>query len=88
MSEANAVGNDPNKAAGANISGNNEKTSYETPVIIPLGELVRGYGQACSAGTNPGTGGGGDHCAPGGTAAGQCRVGSNPTKKCKAGGIK
>ena len=76
------MGNDMNKS---NISDNNEKTSYETPVIIPLGELVRGSGN-CSPGSSPTTRGG--QCKSGGTAGGQCQNGTNPQKKCKAGGIK
>lgn len=79
------MGNNMNKAAESNISDKNEKTFYQTPVIIPLGELVRGSGN-CSPGSSPVTRGG--QCRSGGTAGGQCQNGSNPQKKCKAGSIK
>ena len=79
------MSSDSNKTAESNISGKSAKASYETPVIIPLGELVRGSGN-CSPGSSPTTRGG--QCRSGGTAGGQCQNGTNPQKKCKAGSIK
>ena len=31
----------------------NKKPVYETPVIMPLGELARGLGAACKPGSSP-----------------------------------
>ena len=66
----------------------NNKTIYETPIIIPLGELARGSGmpppgcrtgdgatEGCKAGTLP--------APPGGTR--NCRNGSAATNKCTSG---
>ena len=32
----------------------NKKPVYETPVIMPLGELARGLGASCKSGSSPG----------------------------------
>lgn len=50
---------------------------YETPVIVDLGEVMRGYG-ACTSGGSP-TGQGGGVCSNGNGAlgAGKCSVGTN-----------
>jgi len=63
-------------------SGKRKKPSYGTPVIIPLGELVRGSGN-CSPGSAPSSGGG--QCKSGITADGQCAAGTIPAKKCNTG---
>ena len=37
----------------ANCMTKNKKPVYETPVIMPLGELARGLGAACKPGSSP-----------------------------------
>ena len=62
----------------------NKKPSYETPVILPLGELAKGQGAVCRVGSVP-TGqcadGGGVPpsvpCTTGGRAGGSCSNGPN-----------
>jgi hypothetical protein len=49
-----------------------QKPRYETPEVMPLGELARSFGNVCSAGTN--VGGGGNQCRVG-TAAISCQGG-------------
>lgn len=73
------------KQVKSTMTDKSKKAIYETPVIIPLGELARGAGAACSPGSNPGTGAPGEHCSTGGSAGGQCFGGSNPSKRCKTG---
>jgi hypothetical protein len=51
------------------------KKKYETPVMVDLGEVMRGYG-ACTSGGAP-TGGGGQ-CSQGVGAKGKCTTGSGP----------
>ena len=46
---------------------------YETPVLVPLGEMARGFGAWCSAGGQAGQG------------AGNCEQGSPATGRCYAG---
>jgi hypothetical protein len=48
------------------------KPRYETPEVMPLGELARSFGATCSVGTN--VGGGGNQCRIG-TAAISCQGG-------------
>ena len=50
-----------------------KKNTYETPVIIPLGELARGLGAPCN---------------PGSVATGQCNTGPSvpPYIDCTTGG--
>ena len=49
----------------------NKKTPYETPVIVPLGELARGLGAPCR---------------PGSSAANKCEAGSGaPPPNCGTG---
>jgi hypothetical protein len=83
------MGNESNNMIESDMSNKSDKTSYETPVIIPLGELVRGSGN-CSNGTNPTTAGGGN-CNEGGLAqgsGGNCIGGSTPARNCNTGGNK
>lgn len=56
----------------------NKKTIYETPIIIPLGELARGSG---AKPTGPSS------CKPGGTATKNCAGGGSVGTKpqCKNG---
>ena len=59
---------------------------YERPVIIPLGELVKGSGN-CTNGSYP-TGGGGN-CKQGSNAGvNNCINGGNPSQNCNHGGNK
>jgi hypothetical protein len=46
-----------------------KKPRYESPTVVPLGELARGIGATCSPGSVP---------------SGKCNTGATPTK-CKAG---
>ena len=64
-----------------------QKKTYERPVIIPLGELVKGSGN-CSNGSNP-TGQGGGNCKSGSNAGiNNCINGGNPNLNCNQGGNK
>ena len=57
---------------------------YERPVIIPLGELVKGSGN-CTNGSNPTAGGG--NCKAGGNAGiNNCINGVTPSQNCNQGG--
>jgi len=51
---------------------------YERPVIMELGDLARGVGGACGAGTAV-------DCMTGGNAVGLCNQGSNNTGPCPNG---
>lgn len=54
-----------------------KKTPYETPVILPLGELARGSG-ICSNGSQVSTGGGSpQECTSGPNANSKCFTGNN-----------
>jgi hypothetical protein len=55
---------------------------YETPVLIPLGGLARGWGLDCTSGSAPGVS---SACNSGGTADGNCDVGTSASGNCKAG---
>jgi len=66
-----------------------KKSKYETPVILPLGELARGSGMppnppsACSTGT-----GAGKNCKSGGGVVKEkpnCSGGSNASTSCVSG---
>lgn len=68
------------------------KPVYETPIVTPLGELAKGQGQGCAAGsTNTGGGGcdaGGSAsggCSAGNILAGLCSMGNTPTGNCMSG---
>lgn len=67
-----------------------KKNKYETPLIIPLGELVSGSG-ACQAGARvagPNCKDGqapGNQCSAGGTAGNRCTGGATATSTCKSG---
>ena len=66
------------------ISNKNDKPIYETPVIIPLGELVRGSGANCGTGSSPGD----SKCGAGGIATGgKCQPGSSAGTKCQSGSV-
>ena len=65
----------------------NKKPVYETPVIMPLGELARGLGAACKSGSAPtGTCRDGGGVPPSGTcgkglkAGSGCGNGARPTE--------
>ena len=63
-----------------------KKTPYETPVIIPLGELARGLGATCGIGSFPGSfEQPSSKCNPGTTAGGQCGNGSTAAQTCNSG---
>lgn len=57
------------------------KPTYQTPVVMPLGELARGQGQLCSVGNGAHTGG---NCLNG-TTANNCTTGDGATVNCPAG---
>jgi hypothetical protein len=68
-----------------------KNNKYETPVIIPLGELVQGSGECsdgsqvhgephCKHGPNPS-----GQCSMGQTADPNCSGGSGPLRNCKSG---
>jgi len=60
------------------------KPVYETPVVLPLGELVRGSGN-CTNGSYPV--GGGGNCKLGNVAGvNNCISGPTPKKNCNIGG--
>ena len=68
-----------------------KKTTYETPIIVPLGEFARGSGakpsppNSCNSGT-----GALQNCKSGGgvtAAKPQCRGGSNASGSCVSGVI-
>ena len=63
----------------------NKKTIYETPVIIPLGELARGSGAkpVCDAGNNATSCGGGNRVPP--ITKPQCKNGSVASANCASG---
>jgi len=46
-----------------------EKPKYESPVVIPLGEVIKGVGG----------------CVPGGPGSGSCGVGTGPGGACNSG---
>lgn len=50
--------------------GSEGKPSYETPLVVDLGDVARASGAACNPGTAPSAA----HCGPG-TAAKNCGVG-------------
>ena len=54
-----------------------DRPRYEAPVLVPLGEMARGFGAACSMGTNAG-GQGQGLCRDGGTAI-NCNTGPAAT---------
>lgn len=73
----------PQTASGQN---NPPRKVYERPVIIPLGELVKGSGN-CTNGSNPTAGGG--NCKEGGNAGiNNCINGGSPSQNCNQGGTK
>ena len=60
-----------------------DKPPYQTPVVLPLGGIPRGYGKSCTTGgvatsnCNPGTTATGTQCHNGNTASGdKCHSGS------------
>jgi hypothetical protein len=57
---------------------------YETPVVMPLGEVARGFGAACLPGSSP-HGSGGGACKPGGS-ANPCAVGAG-ARGCRSGTV-
>ena len=70
-----------------NKTTKNIKPLYETPVIVPLGELARGSG-SCGIGSNPSDVAGG-WCKDGANAygtSGLCNNGTSAGKTCVQGG--
>jgi hypothetical protein len=68
------------------------KPKYETPTVVPLGEMAKGSG-ACGTGSNvvaPACSPGGADsapidCAPGATATRDCTMGGTAQRACTAG---
>jgi len=54
------------------------KLKYESPILVPLGEMAKGSG-VCATGSSVAPGGGGTECTAGGTAAGHCSAGTTAT---------
>ena len=76
-----------------------EKPKYESPIVVPLGEMAKGTGAYCAAGGTPmppgnycaeGTitvSGSPGYCEAGGTASpGYCTAGTTAETACTAGG--
>ena len=63
----------------------NKKPVYETPVLIPLGELARGSGAkpTCAAGNVADSCTGGNRAVP--TTRPQCKNGSAASSRCISG---
>jgi hypothetical protein len=57
-----------------------DKPRYQTPVVIPLGELAKGAG-ACTGGSLPSDG----YCTPGATAIVSCVDGDSADFECGTG---
>lgn len=59
-----------------------DKPPYQTPVVLPLGGISRGYGQTCVNGDKAS-----QNCNPGSAATGtQCHNGNNATgSACRSG---
>jgi hypothetical protein len=56
------------------------KPTYETPTVVPLGELARGLGQtSCHSGTNA------SNCKVGYAASGSCNDGTHVFSECQNG---
>jgi hypothetical protein len=56
-----------------------EKPTYQTPVVMPLGELAKGEGASCHSG------GSASNCSIGGTASNNCNVGRTAGNRCGTG---
>lgn len=73
---------------------NTEKPVYQTPIVVPLGEMVAVFGD-CTVGSanptqcNPGTqaGGGTGQCNVGFFPGGACEVGNSAPTKCENGSM-
>jgi hypothetical protein len=59
-----------------NVKG---KSKYESPILVPLGEMAKGFGEAACA---PGSGG---DCTAGPTATRDCTAGPNALRACTQG---
>lgn len=56
------------------------KPTYQPPVLMPLGELAKGNGQAsCHPGSSA------SDCSTGGTASNNCHVGNSAVQRCFQG---
>jgi hypothetical protein len=64
-----------------------DKKPYETPVIIPLGDLARGSGQKVPPNNCPNGNSATKACRPGigGGGANNCPNGTGATKRCTSG---
>lgn len=56
------------------------KPTYETPKVIPLGELAKAEGQACHSG------GSASNCSIGSSASNNCNTGNTAGQRCGSGG--
>jgi len=56
------------------------RPTYQTPVVMPLGELAKGEGQTCSTGSTASS------CRNGGHASNLCRQGASAVQRCRDGG--
>ena len=62
------------------MSGNKRnKSQYEAPKVIPLGELAKGEGPSC------GNGGTASDCSTGSRAANNCNAGTRAASRCQWG---
>lgn len=55
------------------------KPRYQTPVVMPLGELAKGEGQSCHSG------GSASNCSVGGNASNNCNTGRTAGNRCGFG---
>jgi hypothetical protein len=68
-----------------------EKTMYEAPVVVPLGEQLRAMGAVCKNGTGPADGacntgfGGTSECGTGNSATNACGAGNTAGDACPVG---
>jgi hypothetical protein len=56
-----------------------DRPTYQTPKVMPLGELAKGEGQSCH------TGGTATDCSTGNRATNNCNYGSRAASRCQVG---
>jgi hypothetical protein len=59
----------------------NDKPTYQAPIVMPLGELAKGDGQASCH-----SGGSASNCSVGGNASNNCNTGNTAGNPCFFGG--
>ena len=66
---------------GFAMSDGEEKRKYSSPLVVPLGELARGSGDACHGGSVDQA-----DCKSGGIVSNACMSGGTATTDCATGG--